>query len=93
MNGIPGDALYPSDGRLVQALNAESCDFIKGRATVLESVVRCAGVGAKRPSTSPTPESTPFPQLGYVEAEADDAPGTGFSRQLTAPIWARETLH
>ena len=93
MNGIPGDSLYPSYRGLVQALDAERGDLIKDRATVLESVVRCAGVGAKRPSTSPTPGSTPFPQLGYVEAEADDAPGTGFSRQLTAAIWAPEILH
>ncbi len=93
MNGIPGDALYPSDRRLVQTLDAESGDVIKGRATMLESMVWRGGVRAERLTASPTPESTPFPRLGCIETKADDAPGTGFSRQLTAPIWARETLH
>jgi hypothetical protein len=63
MDGIPGDALCPSDRRLVQALSAKSCDFIKGRATVLESMAMRADVGAKRLPASPTLESTPFPRL------------------------------
>jgi len=93
MNGIPGDSLYPSYGGLVQALDAERGDLIEGRATMLESMVWRSGVRAERLTASPTPESTPFPRLGYVEAEADDAPGTNFSRQLTTPVWAPETLH
>jgi len=79
MNGIPGDSLYPSYGGLVQALDAERGDIIEGRATMLESMVWRSGVRAERLTASPTPESTPFPRLGYVEAEADDASGTGFS--------------
>jgi hypothetical protein len=41
-DGIPGNLLYPCDGRLVQALDAECGDFVEGRATMLESMVRCA---------------------------------------------------
>ena len=93
MNGIPGDALYPSDRRLVQALNAESGDVIKGRATMLESMVWRTGVRAEGLTASPTPESTPFPRLGCIETKADDARGTNSSRQLTTPVWAPETLH
>ena len=93
MNGIPGDSLYPSYGGLVQALDAERGDLIEGRATILESMVWRSGVRVEGLTASPTPESTPFPRLGYVGAEADDAPGTGYSRQLTTPVWALEDLH
>ena len=93
MNGIPSDSLYPSNRRLVQALDAERGDLIEGRATMLESTVWRSRVRAKRLTASPTPEATPFPRLGCIEAKADDAPGTNFSRPLTAPVWAPETLH
>ena len=93
MNGIPGDLLHPSYRGFVQALDAEGGDLVNDGATMLESMVRCTGVGAKGPSASPTPESAPFPEPGCVEAEADDAPGTNFSRELTTPVWAPETLH
>ena len=35
-DGIPGDPLYSSDRRLVQALHAESGNFVEGCATVLD---------------------------------------------------------
>ena len=35
-DGIPGDLLYPCDGRLVQALDAECGNFVEGRTTMLE---------------------------------------------------------
>jgi hypothetical protein len=43
MDRIPGDALDSSDGRLVQTLDTEGGDFIKGGATVLESIIRRPG--------------------------------------------------
>jgi hypothetical protein len=43
MNCIPGNALGSSDGRFVQAFDAKSGDLVKDRATVLESMIRCAG--------------------------------------------------
>jgi hypothetical protein len=46
-DGIPGDLLYPCDRRFVQALDAESGDFVEGRATMLESMVWGTGVRAE----------------------------------------------
>jgi hypothetical protein len=93
MNGIAGDSLYPSYRGLVQAFGAERGDLIEGCATMSESTVWRSSVRAERLTASPTLESTPFPRLGCIETKADDARGTKFSRQLTTPVWASETLH
>ena len=37
INRIPGESLHSSDRRLIQPFDAESRDFIKGRAPVLPS--------------------------------------------------------
>jgi hypothetical protein len=63
MNCIPGNALGSSDGRFVQAFDAKSCHLIKDRATVLESMIRCAGCRAERLPTSPASVSTTLPHL------------------------------
>jgi hypothetical protein len=45
---IPGNLLYSGDCGLVQALDAQGGNFVEGRATMLESMVRCvfyAGTG------------------------------------------------
>jgi hypothetical protein len=78
MDGIPGDSLYPGYGGLVQALDAEHGDHLEGRATMLESMVWRSGVRAERLTASATPESTPFPQLGYVEAKRMMLPAPAF---------------
>jgi hypothetical protein len=52
-NGIPGDLLYPCDCRLVHALDAECGNFIEGRPTMLESMVRCADAGTGIAGTRP----------------------------------------
>jgi hypothetical protein len=43
-DGIPGDPRYPGDRRLVQALDAESGNFVEDCTTMLESMVRRSGV-------------------------------------------------
>jgi hypothetical protein len=63
MDGIPGDALYSSDRRLIQTLNAEGCDFIEGCATVLEPMGKCAGVQTRRLPTSRHRHRRRFPDL------------------------------
>src|SRR5688572_21196514 len=74
-DGIPGHPLYPGDRTLVQALDAESGNFVEGCATVLESMVRRSGVRAKCLSPSSAPVSTVPPGVGAVEAVADDVSG------------------
>jgi hypothetical protein len=49
IDGIPGDLLYSSDGRLVEALDAECGDFVESRTTMLESMMN---VDKKLPSLS-----------------------------------------
>jgi hypothetical protein len=43
MNRVPGNSLGSSDGRLVHTLDTEGGNFIKGGATVLESIIKCPG--------------------------------------------------
>jgi Galactose oxidase-like, Early set domain len=43
-DGIPGDLLYSGDRRLVRFLDTQGGNFVEGRATVLESMVRCTGI-------------------------------------------------
>jgi hypothetical protein len=61
IDGIPGDPLYSGDRGLVQAFDAQHDDFVERRATVLESIIRCAGVRAERLSARPAPVSTTLP--------------------------------
>ena len=72
MNRIPGDSLDSSDGGLVQAFDTERGDFIKGRATVLESIIRCAGCRAECLPTSLALVATTLSPPGLVEAMAND---------------------
>jgi hypothetical protein len=44
---IPGDSLDTSDGRLVQAFDAQGGDLVEGRATMLQSMLRRRGVHAE----------------------------------------------
>jgi hypothetical protein len=57
-DGIPGDLLYSGDRRLVQALDAQCGDFVEGRATVLESMVRCTSIRAECFAASPATVAT-----------------------------------
>ena len=93
MNRIPGDSLDSSDGRLVQAFDTESGDFIKGGAPVLESIIGCPGCRAECLPTSPALVATTLPPPGRVEAVANDGSGSGFSRARAVPVWTAETLH
>jgi hypothetical protein len=81
MNSIPGDSLYTSYSRFVQALDAERGDLIESRATVLEPMVGCAGIRAECLSASPASVATTLSPLGFVESVANDVSGSGFSRQ------------
>jgi hypothetical protein len=64
--GIPGYPLYSRDSGLVQALDAECGNFIEGRATVLESMVRRTGVRAECPFATPAQISTTLPRAKLV---------------------------
>jgi hypothetical protein len=86
MDCIPGNALGSSDGRFVQAFDAKSCDLVKDRATVLESMIRCAGCRAERLPASPAPVSTTLPPCGLVETVADDLSTSGLPRQGALPL-------
>ncbi len=67
--------IQPFDERRIQF----GGDRVEGRVTVLESMMNRPGIRVEGLPASPTPVSTTFPQLGLVEAAADDASGTGFS--------------
>jgi hypothetical protein len=53
MHCVPGDLFDSGNGGLVQALHSEAGDFLKGGATLLESI-RC-----------PFVEQNVFPQVGH----------------------------
>jgi hypothetical protein len=76
IDGIPGDPLYSGDSRLVQTLDAECGNFIEGRATVLESIVRRTGFRAECFSATPAQISTTLRRASLVEAVANDASET-----------------
>jgi hypothetical protein len=92
IDGIPGDSLYSGDRRLVQALDAESGNFVEGRATVLELMVRRTDVRAKCLSASSAPVSAALPGVGAVEAVANNVSGAGIFRQKALRVWT-QTLH
>ena len=49
--------------------------------------------GAEGLAASPASVSTTLPELGLVEAVADDLSRSGFSGRRTFPVCATETLH
>ena len=81
MNGIPGDSLYTSYSRFVQALDAERGDLIESCATVLEPMVGRAGIRAECLSANLASVAMTLSPLGFVESVANDVSGSGFSRQ------------
>jgi hypothetical protein len=89
-DSIPGDLLYPSDGRLVRALDAECGDFVEGRTPVLESMIGCAGVRAECLPATPAQISTTLSRVSLVAAVANDVSDT---RQRAFPVRTFETLH
>ena len=72
MHCVPGDALDSSDGRLVQAFDTESGDFIKGSATVLEAIIRCPAWPGEGLPTRLALVATTLSRLRRVEAVAND---------------------
>ena len=89
-DGIPGDRLYPCDCRPVQALDAQGGNFVEGRATMLESIIWCAGVRAECLTATPTQISTTLSRASLVEAVANDVSDT---RQRAFSVRTFETLH
>ena len=85
MNRIPGDSFDSSNGRLVQTFDTEGGDFIKGGATVLESIIRCPGCRAERLPTSLALVATTLSPPGLVKTMANDGSGVAiFSRESSA---------
>ena len=91
IDSIPADSLYSSDCRFVQALDAESGNLIESCASVLDSMVGRAGIGAESFAASAATISPTTPPLGFVESVADNVSETGFSRQWAFPVWAAKT--
>jgi hypothetical protein len=93
IDSIPGDSLYPSNRGLVQALDAEISNLNESCASVLDSMVGRAGIGAESFAASVATISTAPPPLGFVESMADDVSSPGYSRVRTSLVWTAETLH
>jgi hypothetical protein len=93
IDSIPADSLYSSDCGLIQTFDAESRNLIKGRTTVLESIVGCAHVQAEGLPANPATVSTALSPVSLVEAVADDVSNPGYSRMRASLVWAAETLH
>jgi hypothetical protein len=93
MNRIPGNSLDSSNGGLDETFDTEGGHFIKGGATVLESVIQCSGGRAECLSTSPALVATTLPRPSRVKAVANDGSDVAFSRGRAVPIGTAETLH
>ena len=74
IDGIPGNWLYRSNRGPVQSLDAESRNLIKGRTTVLESIVGRAGIGTESFSASAATISTTLPSFGFVSGIKNSRP-------------------
>src|SRR4029453_1458434 len=46
-DGIPGDLLFSGDRRFFRSVDTQGGNFVEGRTTVLESMVRCTGIRAE----------------------------------------------
>jgi hypothetical protein len=93
MDRIPGNFLDPSDGRFTHAFDAQSRDFIKSGAPVLESIIGPRGRGAECLPTSSALVATTLSPPSPVETVADNASCSEFSRPRASPVWTAETLH
>jgi hypothetical protein len=92
IDSISADSLCSSDCGLIQTFDDESRNLIKGRMTVLESVVGCARVRAEALPTNPATVSTTTPPLGFVEAVADHVSSPGYLRVRACLVWTAERL-
>ena len=92
MDRIPGNSLDPSDGGLIQTLDTEKGDFIKGGAPVLETIIRCSGCRGERLAASPALAAATLSPSCLVEAMAKDLSGSRLSLRAAA-VWTAETLH
>src|SRR4030095_4052528 len=93
MNRIPGNSLDPSDSRFAHALDAQSRDFIKSGAPVLESIIGQPGRRAECLPTSSALVATTLSPPSPIETMTDNASCRGFSRPRASPVWTAETLH
>jgi len=73
---VPCDSLYARDCGLVQALNTQGSNFVKGYPTVLEPMVGRAGIRTERLSARPASVTTTLSPLGFLESVADNACGS-----------------
>ena len=73
---VPCDSLYARDCGLVQALNTQGSNFVKGYPTVLEPMVGRAGILTECLSARPASVTTTLSPLGFAESVADNACGS-----------------
>jgi len=90
---IPGDSLGPSDGRLVEAFDAESRHFIKSGTTVLQSMIRCPARRAECLATRLALVATTLSAPGRVEAVANNGSDVVFCGGRAMLVGTAETLH
>src|SRR4029453_13375672 len=93
MNRIASYWLDPGDSRFAHAFDAQSRDFIKSGAPVLESIIRCAGRRAECLPTSSALVATTLSPPSRIETVTDNASCCGFSRPRASPVWTAEKLH
>src|SRR5262249_42746597 len=93
MNRIPGDSLDSSDGRLVEAFDTESRDFVKRGATVLQPIIRCPARRAEGLATRLAPVATTLSASSRIEAVTNDGSAVAFSRGRAMLVGTVETLH
>ena len=72
MHCVPGDLFDSSNSKLIQTLDAESRDLIKGGTSLLESIIRCPVSRAEGLPTSLALVPTTLPPPRRVEAVAND---------------------
>src|SRR5687768_11032585 len=70
---MEGNSLDPSDSRFAYAFDAQSRDFIKSGATVLESIIGCPARRAECLPTSSAPVATTLSPPSLEETVTDNA--------------------
>jgi len=93
MHGVPRDLFDPSNGRLVQTLDAESRDLSKGGTPVLESIIRCPVGRAEGFPTSLALVPTTLSPPRRAAAVANDGWEVTFSRSKAVLLRTVEALH
>ena len=72
VDGVPCESFHSGDGRLAETLDAESGDFVEGRAPVLETVIGGPSGGAESPAAGRASVTTSSTVSRLGEPVSDD---------------------